>query len=113
MRYTVVLEQEPDGGYVIAVPALSGCVSQGDARAEALANIREAIELYVEDCPCRRRSGSHRGRNGVRRDRGLLNDTGGRREDLWQSGSHMILRRDMPYSRVIVPDHRQIRVGTL
>lgn len=43
MRYTVVLEQEPDGGYVASVPALAGCVSQGDTRAEALANI-------LEDC---------------------------------------------------------------
>ena len=50
MRYTVVLEQEPDGGYVASVPALPGCVSQGDTRAEALANIREAIEVYLEDC---------------------------------------------------------------
>ena len=50
MRYTVVLEQESDGGYVASVPALAGCVSQGDSRTEALANIREAIEVYVEDC---------------------------------------------------------------
>jgi predicted RNase H-like HicB family nuclease len=50
MRYTVVLERESDGGYVASVPALPGCVSQGDDRDEALANIREAIELYVEDC---------------------------------------------------------------
>ena len=50
MRYTVVLEQESDGGFIANVPALAGCVSQGDSRAEALANIREAIELYVEDC---------------------------------------------------------------
>lgn len=50
VHYTVVLEQEPDGGYVVSVPALPGCVSQGDSRAEALANIREAIELYVQDC---------------------------------------------------------------
>jgi predicted RNase H-like HicB family nuclease len=50
MRYTVVLEQESDGGYVASVPALPGCVSQGDSRAEALSNIREAIEFYVEDC---------------------------------------------------------------
>ena len=50
MRYTVVLEQEPDGGYVANVPALPGCVSQGDTRAEALTNIREAIEVYLEDC---------------------------------------------------------------
>jgi predicted RNase H-like HicB family nuclease len=50
MRYTVVLEREDDGEYVASVPALPGCVSQGDTRSEALNNIREAIELYVEDC---------------------------------------------------------------
>ncbi|MGA8198085.1 MAG: type II toxin-antitoxin system HicB family antitoxin, partial [Acetobacteraceae bacterium] len=36
--------------YGASVPALPGCVSQGDNRDEALANIREAIELYVDDC---------------------------------------------------------------
>jgi antitoxin HicB len=50
MRYTVVLESESDGGYVVTVPALPGCVSQGDSRAEALTNIREAIAVYLEDC---------------------------------------------------------------
>ncbi len=50
MRYTVILEQEADGGYVAIVPALPGCVSQGETRATALANIQEAIDLYVEDC---------------------------------------------------------------
>ena len=50
MRYTVLLQKEEDGGYVVSVPALPGCVSQGDTRAQALANIREAMELYIEDC---------------------------------------------------------------
>ena len=50
MRYTVILEQEPDGGYVASVPVLPGCVSQGDSREEALSNIHEAADLYVEDC---------------------------------------------------------------
>lgn len=50
MRYTVILEQEPDGGYVATVPVLPGCVSQGDTREEALRNIREAADLYIEDC---------------------------------------------------------------
>ena len=49
MRYTVILQRESDGGYVAVVPALPGCVSQGDTRAEALKNIKEAIELYLED----------------------------------------------------------------
>ena len=50
MRYTVLLEPEEDGGFVVSVPALPGCISQGDTREEALANIREAIAVYVEDC---------------------------------------------------------------
>jgi len=50
MKYTVVLEREADGGFVVSVPVLPGCVSQGDSRPEALANIREAVELYIEDC---------------------------------------------------------------
>ena len=50
MRYTVNLEREEDGGYVVSVPALPGCVSQGDNRGEAIGNIREAIKLYLEDC---------------------------------------------------------------
>jgi predicted RNase H-like HicB family nuclease len=50
MRYTVVLEQNPEEGYVAVVPALPGCVSQGDTREQALENAREAAELYVEDC---------------------------------------------------------------
>ena len=48
--YTVILERDPDGGYVVHAPALPGCVSQGDTREEALANIREAMELYIQDC---------------------------------------------------------------
>ncbi|MEO8052563.1 MAG: type II toxin-antitoxin system HicB family antitoxin [Acidobacteriota bacterium] len=50
MQYAVVLEQEPDGGYVALVPVLPGCGSQGDTREEALHNIRKAAELYAEDC---------------------------------------------------------------
>lgn len=50
MKYTVILERESDGGYVASVPVLPGCVSQWDTREEVLANIREAIELSIEDC---------------------------------------------------------------
>ena len=49
MKYAVVLQRESDGGYVPTVPALPGCVSQGDSRAEVFKNIEEAIELYLED----------------------------------------------------------------
>jgi predicted RNase H-like HicB family nuclease len=44
----VILEPENDGGYCVWVPALPGCVSQGDTVEEALANIREAIQCYVQ-----------------------------------------------------------------
>ena len=49
MEYTVILERETDGGSVVTVPALPGCVSQGDTRKEAIENVREAIEAYLED----------------------------------------------------------------
>lgn len=49
-KYTVVFEREADGGFVVSVLALPGCVSQGATREEALANIREAIEVYMEAC---------------------------------------------------------------
>jgi len=48
MRYRVLLEQDEDGVYVAEVPALPGCISQGRTRAEALANIKEAITGWVE-----------------------------------------------------------------
>lgn len=47
MKYRVYLEQDEDGVFVATCPALPGCVSQGQTRAEAAANIREAIEGYI------------------------------------------------------------------
>lgn len=46
-RLTVVMEQEEDGGYSVYVKELPGCASQGDTWEEALANIKEAIALYL------------------------------------------------------------------
>ena len=46
--YTVVLEREEDGGSHAFCPALPGCHSQGDTYDEALANIQDAIKLYIE-----------------------------------------------------------------
>lgn len=48
MKYTVVLEHGRESGYVAYVPALRGCVSQGQTKREALENIREAMEAYIE-----------------------------------------------------------------
>ena len=47
-KYTVIIEQGCESGYVAYVPVLRGCVSQGKTRAEVLKNIREAMEAYVE-----------------------------------------------------------------
>ena len=48
MQLRVVLEPSDEGGYTVLVPSLPGCISEGDTREEALKNIREAIELYLE-----------------------------------------------------------------
>ena len=48
MRLMVVLEPSEEGGYTVYVPTLPGCISEGDTKEEALANIKEAIKLYLE-----------------------------------------------------------------
>jgi predicted RNase H-like HicB family nuclease len=48
MKLKVVLEASDESGYTVYVPSLPGCVSEGDTEDEALKNIREAIELYLE-----------------------------------------------------------------
>lgn len=53
LGYTVVLEQEKDGGFVVSVPALPGCHTQGETRPEAVRNAREAIAAYVEELRAR------------------------------------------------------------
>jgi predicted RNase H-like HicB family nuclease len=48
MKFKVILEENEEGGYTIFVPSLPGCISEGDTIDEALENIKEAIELYLE-----------------------------------------------------------------
>jgi len=48
MNLKVVLEPSDEGCFTALVPALPGCISEGDTREKALENIREAIELYLE-----------------------------------------------------------------
>lgn len=48
-EYTVVFQEEQGGGYSVWVPSLPGCASQGETFEDALENIKEAIELYLED----------------------------------------------------------------
>jgi len=48
MKLRVIIEQDEKGYYVAEVPALPGCLSQGKSREEAIANIKEAIEGWLE-----------------------------------------------------------------
>jgi predicted RNase H-like HicB family nuclease len=48
MKLKVVLEPSEEGGFTVYVPSLPGCISEGDSKEEALKNIKEAIELYLE-----------------------------------------------------------------
>ncbi|MBA3248411.1 MAG: type II toxin-antitoxin system HicB family antitoxin [Pyrinomonadaceae bacterium] len=48
MKYRVLIEPDEDGVYVAEVPALPGCISQGQTREEAVENIKEAIAAYLE-----------------------------------------------------------------
>ena len=48
MKFRVLIEQDEDGVFVVEVPSLPGCVTQGNTHREALDNAREAITLYLE-----------------------------------------------------------------
>lgn len=48
-EYQAVFQEETEGGFSVWVPDLPGCASQGETLEEALKNIKEAIELYLED----------------------------------------------------------------
>jgi len=47
-KIVVILEPSDEGGFTAYAPELSGCISEGETKEEALANIREAIKLYLE-----------------------------------------------------------------
>jgi predicted RNase H-like HicB family nuclease len=48
MKFMATLERDEDGVWVAECPAIPGCVSQGQTREEALANVKEAIALCLE-----------------------------------------------------------------
>jgi len=48
MNLKIVFEKSNEGGFTVYVPSLPGCISEGDTREEAIANIKEAIDLYLE-----------------------------------------------------------------
>ena len=48
MKYRVHIFQDEEGAFVVECPSLPGCISQGETRSEALENIQEAIQAYIE-----------------------------------------------------------------
>ena len=48
MRQVIIYPDIEDGGFVAEVPSLPGCVSQGESREEALTNVRDAIETWID-----------------------------------------------------------------
>ena len=53
VKYRVLIERDADDIFVVEVPSLPGCVTQGATRDEALSNVREAIAVYVESLEAR------------------------------------------------------------
>lgn len=49
MKLRVVLNPSEEGGYTVVVPALPGCISEGDTREEAVQNIRERVALSLRN----------------------------------------------------------------
>jgi predicted RNase H-like HicB family nuclease len=48
MKFTVTIDRDEDGAWVVECPAIPGCVSQGESKEEALENIKDAIKLCLE-----------------------------------------------------------------
>jgi antitoxin HicB len=48
LSYRIRQPRAPEGGYTVTIPALPGCITEGETIDECLANAREAIELYIE-----------------------------------------------------------------
>lgn len=48
MKLQIILEPSEEGGFTAYVPSLPGCISEGNTKEEAVKNIKEAIELYLE-----------------------------------------------------------------
>jgi predicted RNase H-like HicB family nuclease len=60
MNLKIVIEPGEDGYFVAHCPSLKSCWSQGKTREEALKNMREAIDLYLEPSPEELKSGATR-----------------------------------------------------
>ena len=47
--FRIILSEEPEGGYTVTVPALTGCITYGESIAHAKKMAREAIEIFIEE----------------------------------------------------------------
>ncbi len=47
-HYTIILHPDPEGGYTVTVPALPGCITQGETMEDAITMAKDAIHLYIE-----------------------------------------------------------------
>jgi len=47
-KFRIVVEQDEDGVYIVSVPSIKGCYTQGDTINEAVENIKDAIRLHIE-----------------------------------------------------------------
>jgi antitoxin HicB len=47
--YSIVVDPDPEGGYTVTVPALPGCITQGETIDECITHAQETIALYLED----------------------------------------------------------------
>jgi antitoxin HicB len=124
MKFRVTVEPDEDGVFVAECPSLPGCVSQGNTREEAMANIRDAIQGYLDSLK----------KHGEPIPRGITEEIV--EIPAWaafrcvrarmpsrlsvalatavdhQSGSHIILRHASG-RRLTVPNHRHLAKGTL
>jgi predicted RNase H-like HicB family nuclease len=48
MKFPATLDRDENGAWIVECPSIPGCVSQGSSRADALANIRDAIKVCLE-----------------------------------------------------------------
>ena len=62
LSFSVIYEEAPEGGYVVYVPSLPGCHTQGDTIEEAEKNAKEAISLYLESLESRKQTIPKEGR---------------------------------------------------
>ena len=97
MQFTITLDRDGDGTWITGCPSIPGCVSQGQTKEEAVANIREAIQLCLE----------------VRAERGQPLTIETQHEATRQRGSHIILVKENHNATLSVPDHKEVAKGTL